>query len=318
MQKLLLKYLLEDLMRELLVSGDVKTAQYLVAYKEKVWLLPSEDVPPRTAVEISKALNILPTFDVHGIRDHAEENLDVVIGSLNNRILYIYGAGSLTLDPKTSLILKKIVHQLKLKGVERAADDSTELTKKSKIKGALPDVVYHGTSSKYLRKILSTGLRPGESESNYPKVISHQDLVFFTSRPEEAKYHAVHTADKRQNNVKEHMDIPVILEMSIPDPAKLVADYDVAALSAEEKPLSKVGYWALQNKKIPRQQSQETGIWGYRGRVSANFIKYVYIPKDWPNLAGTDKIHYLEMKDYKKMRPQAALKYIEKLEEYGY
>jgi len=319
-----LKFLLEDIVKELRVSGDLDGAQWLVAYKDKVWLFPDEDLGyARGAIEHALHQQELETID--NVVQVAEEDPGVIVGRLQNKILYIYGQSNFAPDPRTSIALKKIVSQLKLKGVEKSTgDDSSELIKKSKIKGTLPDTVYHGTSSKYLRKILSTGLRAAESGTNYPNAISHSDLVFFTSRPDEAKYHAVHTVDHLagRTNVRRQfsspMTIPVILEMSIPDKDKVVPDFDVSALSSDEKPLSPSGYKALQKEKIPRQQSQETGIFGYRGRIPASFIKYVYVPKDWMSIAGTDKIHYLEMKDFKKMRPQAALKYIDKLEEYGY
>jgi hypothetical protein len=313
MNRLSLKLLVEGMIDELHVQGDIKTAEYLVANRGNVWLFPSEDV---STVEFDGN-----HFDsIYDVIDWAEEDSSWIIGKItSDKLLYLMSTGgSMVLDPQTSLNLKKIVNQLKLKGVSRSAAGGEEEidTKKSKMKGKVIDLGYHGTCSKYLRDILRTGLRPNEAPSNYPQVITHEQLVFFSSRIDEAMYHATYTADKALGGKRQ--SIPIIIELTIPDKAKLVPDFDVAAKFGSSRNIDQDEYDKLQKEKEPNQMSRETGIWGYKGRIPASFIKAVYVPKDWPSIAGTDHIHFMKTTDFKKMKPQAALRYVDKLEEYGY
>lgn len=141
-------------------------------------------------------------------------------------------------------------------------------------------------------------------------------MVFFSSRFDEAAYHASHTTDRVMTK-KRQTTVPVIIEFYIPDKNKLVPDYDVAALAKGVRAPNQEFYADLQKEKKPRQLSLETGIWGYKGRIPASFIKYVYVPKlPFELIDKPDKMHYFTSKDYKRLSPKTALKYLEQLDYY--
>lgn len=274
-----------DQISELNVHGKKANGSHIIATGSEVWILPSYEIPPETGREIARYLDIAPPEDVGELRDFVEESdISIVMGSIDNNSLWLSRVGVAQYDPKSSVLLKKIVNQLKIRKVEYSDDmDSEYSVSKKKMTGTTPDIAYHGTSSKYLDRILRFGLQPGESESNYPKIVSHDDQVFFSTRFDEAKHHAEYTASRVGGT-------PVVVELRIPDKSKLQTDYDVDRL--------------YQNKGF--QMSRELGIWGYKGRVPASHVTKVYAAFEF-----SKEDPFVQKNDYKKMNPKQALKYLD-------
>lgn len=149
---------------------------------------------------------------------------------------------------------------------------------------------YHGTSSKFLKEIMSKGLM-GTDVTNYFK-IEHENKVFVTTKLSKAAYHAI-------NACQQHGGVPVILLIKLSDPNKLVLDYDVALIhyGIDHPLVQKLGYDAIFHdsgamyankmddsdieewKKLADKSSINTksGIFGYQGRIPASDIKGFYI-----------------------------------------
>ena len=82
-------------------------------------------------------------------------------------------------------------------------------------------------------------------------------------------------------------------------------DYDIG--KAFEKISSKKAF----------QMTKEIGIYGYKGRIPASFIDYVYFTKKFP-LEDATEVYFMGPKDFTKKNKQRSLSYIQKLEDYGY
>lgn len=149
---------------------------------------------------------------------------------------------------------------------------------------------YHGTSSVFLKSIMSKGLL-GTDITNYT-TIRHENKVFVTTKISKAAYHAI-------NACQQHEGIPVILVIKITDTNKLVLDYDVALnhYGVDHPLVQQLGYDAIFNdsgamyanhmddsdveewKLLSDKSSINTkaGIFGYQGRIPAGDIKGFYV-----------------------------------------
>ena len=309
-------------LNEMLVIGKPVKRANVVAFDKWIWLI-DPDAPSteneKIFLDIIKKLgidqrdehgNLIKSFEFDDaasfISNIMEYKADVLVGRIQNKELSLF-SGGFQLDPKSSVLVKKVVNQLGLKSATYDDDlDSTErkVTKK-KMTGQTGSTGYHGTATKYLRSILSKGIRPMQASSNYQKQgIEHQDLIFFSTRLGEAMGHAVHTAVGTKS-------LPVIIEFAIPDKDLVVADYDVEKMTGkdihyrETGPASKGG---TTYKTDPDKVSREVGVYGYHGNVNPVFIKYIYVPlKDDPDVYNIEK-------DFKKMKPKAALRYMEMMD----
>jgi len=210
---------------EMFVKGH-EDGDNIIAYKENIWKLRidiEEDDPVHQ--EIAQALRLEGEWnDIWDLKELVEDagRTDILVGEFNeqDRQLSLQRVGSFHLDPKSSVLVKKVVKTIGAQSVVYAPnDEGEEYTSKYNIKGKVADIMYHGTTSNYLPGLLRLGLVPGKKETNY-EGISHPSAVFFTSRFDEAQHHATHTAKKVGGD-------PVILELKVPDPALLIPDYDV-------------------------------------------------------------------------------------------
>lgn len=300
-------YLQEDLLNEMIIIGDVADQNYVIAFDKWIWTMNDESENKIEMIkDIASKLDIRSDYeDIYEFISYIQEQKsDVLVGQIQDKNLYLYDYGSFKLDLKSSILIKKVVKELKLKSASYMEDiDSTEtkVTKKKMI-GQTPNVAYHGTSSKYLESILSTGLRSSQADSNYAKQgIYHDDLIFFSTRIGEAMHHAQHTADLKGG-------IPVILEFEIPDKALMIADYDVEKLTSTDSYYANTGERSKYGgayKQSPDQLSKEFGVYGYKGSIKPVFIKYVYV-----SIKRTEQTYNIK-DDFRKMKPKASLKYIE-------
>ena len=308
----------EQKLDELLMHGDTKSGINVVAYKQHLWVLP-EEVPKDTANEIASFL--LPdkyedeqAFDdgapseigVHDvtqlIRD--EDRADILTGYLRDGELVLTDSGGgFKMDPKSSLLVKKVAQALKVKKVSYQDDlegDMNVSVPKKKMTAQIPDIAYHGTSLKYLEDILKRGLEPRGDQSNYDKQgIYHDDKIFFSTRFGEASHHAQHTGSKTKN-------LPMVLELFIPDKNLVIPDYDVDMHGGEttyDAPNRKTHTKFGSDKSY--SLSKEFGVYGYAGKILPQHIKFVYVLFDEENYNPS-------IKNYKKFNPAKLKKFLDK------
>ena len=318
----------EFYLNEMIIVGSKPIDQdYIIAFDKWIWIL--NDKKPDDQTEFQNISNRLKVFkdigtkigmdnekikrltrneDIYDfITGIQEEFGDILVGQVQGKNLYLYDYGSFKQDPKSSVLVKKVIQQLKLSSASYVEDlDSTETKiSKKKMDAKIPDIAYHGTSSKYLDKIARFGLRAGEAESNYAKQgIEHPDLVFFATRIGEAMHHATHTANQVGG-------VSIILEFTIPDKDQIIADYDVEKLT--DNPTHYVGvgrdkppyaYSPKSFQQDPDKLSRMFGVYGYKGNIKPIFIKNVYVSSK-----PADETY--SIKDFKKMKPKTLLRQID-------
>jgi hypothetical protein len=197
------------------------------------------------------------------------------------------------------------------------------------MKGKLPDVLYHGTHTGVLPSILKTGLNPDSYESNWPEV-GKFDLLFFTSKFEEAAFQANRSADKNHTQ-------PIVLQVRIPDKDQVTWDYDMAALYAnpEENPdLDTHGFTAspsfhdqagrggqgIQSANPGTNFMTATGTVGYKKRIPAKFIVGVNVADGWGagDMGGMNEEGSAIESDDNYMTMDELKASMERIDDYGY
>ena len=307
---------------EMFVKGH-EDGDNIIAYKENLWKLRmdiEEDDPVRQ--EIAQALRLEGEWnDIWDLKELVEDagRTDILVGEFNeqDRQLSLQRVGSFHLDPKSSVLVKKVVKTIGAQSVVYAPnDEGEEYTSKHDIKGKVADIMYHGTTSNYLPGLLRLGLVPGKKETNY-EGISHPSAVFFTSRFDEAQHHATHTAKKVGGD-------PVILELKVPDPALLIPDYDVD-MGAGDTGCYDYICQTLRDKQSSQSDvdadsfslSREVGVYGYKGRVPAAAISGYYILMNAQDELG-DTMFYADREQYTEATPEEAAIYVQTKEDFGY
>jgi len=324
-----------NVLSEMLVTGDPKKRPaFIVAFDKWIWIFDYNEIVSKEV--INDILNKVQFEKVTGIdRDkaylHIEDKNDVVsfiqtlveyiedilIGEVEeDNILRINNIAITSFDPKSSVLVKKVATALKVKSVTYPettdAEKSTTVPRK-KLLGIVPDVGYHGTSSKYIHDIVRMGLQPDKSKSNWDE-ITHEGIIFFSTRIGTSIFHAVRTSTLR----KYTRGLPIIVEFKIPDKNRLIADYDVENLTNRQQFYN---YSYADKKKVrsdkPFSLSKEFGIYGYRGNIKPVFITNIYVYNNQEKM-GTDDVMYASVTDFKKMKPKSAEKHITELEELGF
>jgi hypothetical protein len=303
---------------ELLIHGDVKTNKNVIAYKQHLWVLP-EKVPRETANEIATFLlpesyddeNVpfddgtppeVNVYDITSLVNDADRS-DILVGSLRNGELVLHSGGGFKLDPKSSLLVKKVANALKIKKVTYQDDlegNSNISIPRKKITARIPDIAYHGTAIKYLEDILKVGLEPRGHQSNYEQQgIYHDDKIFFATRFGEASHHATHTSSLTKS-------LPIVLELTIPDKNLVIADYDVDMHGGEttyDAPARKTHTKYGSDKSFAL--SKEFGVYGYQGKILPQHIRYVYV-------LFNEEAYDPSIKDYKKFSPKKLRQFLDR------
>ena len=328
-----------ETLEELLVHGSLNNTSgsnvNVIAHGKDLWVmkeLPARDTPERVRLfkQISNALGVeldqeSPWLDTLGdIAYHTpefEDRSDILFGDVDKKTMTLNISSDLStfkLDPRSSLLIKKVVDALGIRNVEYSyGDGEEEEVHGSEVKGEMPNIAFHGTTITYLRSIFKFGLVPGKEETNY-EGISHDDAVFFSTRFDEALHHAVHTASK----VGGH---PVVLALNVPDSAKLIPDYDVDIGAGDtgcfDYVCSKLRdkqkkYYDKEMKQKSSTLSKEFGMYGYKGRIPSSFIKSYYILM---NPAENElEIWHSNKGDFTRMNQEQASIYIDTFEEFGH
>jgi len=306
---------------EMFVKGDPE-GENIVAYRANIWRMgdiPSDEVRE----DINKSVGIETEWEVfHDLKDEleGENRMDVLLGTIveGGKTLHIDQVGSFKLDPKSSILVKKVVKELGIRKIVYPMDYSwgdEEEVPFYGAKGKIADVMYHGTTSNYLENILKFGLVPGKSKTNY-EGISHPDAVFFSSRFEEAQHHAVHTAEKVGGD-------PIIVNLKVPDPDLLVPDYDVD-MGAGDTGCYDYICQTLRDKQAGGLDtdsfslSREVGVYGYKGRVPASAIfEYDILMNAEETMRPVDMAD-ARAGEFMQATPEEAATYIETKNEFGY
>ena len=280
--------------------------------------IPSDEVYD----DINKSIGIEAEWEgFYDLKDELdnESRMDVLFGSLleGGKILHIEQIGSFKLDPKSSILVKKVVKELGARKVVYASgfdfEDEEEIPSYG-AKGKIADVMYHGTTSNYLENILKFGLVPGESKTNY-EGISHPNAVFFSSRIDEALHHAIHTAGKVGGD-------PVIVNLNVPDPDLLIPDYDVDMGAGDTGCFDYICH-TLRNRQAGNLDtdsfslSREVGVYGYKGRVPASAI-FAYDILMNAEDRSKDDVAYASVTDFTEATPEEAATYVETKDTLGF
>ena len=283
---------LKSLVSELIVS-DLSSGKYnmkyFVAYEGKLFILDKDSNTSKVIPNFSKHPTIkgeLSDIDTQDVQDFiyrlSEIAPDIVAGEYYPKHKSINVYYSTNVSPNTSLIVKKIAKQLGVKNVTRdyyktnSNDDIIDVDYPAKkLVGGIPEVVFHGTNSKELQSILTYGLDPGRGSSRWEKQnIFHEEHVFFTSTFQEATYYAENAVRVEKRGGE---NFPIVLELTIPDTSLIDPDYDADTMTTQQRtyhqhPVDKFTKSSMKSMGI----SRETGKWGYKGRIPAKFIKWVY------------------------------------------
>lgn len=283
----------------------------VIAWRGYYWLLPSwqhmNSVPEEVLYNIARTIGMDEYEEgddgeqfMNIITDVTESRPDIIFGTIQNNELYFRPMGAGGQSPITSTMLKKLVQELGLSGVNTDdmtyhGDENEVYTVPREMKGKLPETLFHGTTSEYMHGIVRTGLRPGVSPSNWKQQgIEHNDLIFGAVTLDTATFHANKTAgvplDPYDGGILEPDDpFPVIIEFKIPDPNLVVPDYDVASeVIGQTNQTDQLGYTAKPNyarftnadeitKHNPEGRLWKSArVFGYKGRIPPSHIVRVY------------------------------------------
>lgn len=263
--------------------------KFFVAYKDRLFLVDDESTLEKVAKHFEdhpalKKPQLKPFDDepYQAIQNVGEYAPDIVTGSIDVATGNIQIFTGTEVNPKTSLMVKKVAKQLKAKKIAQYksdyhGDDVTLSYRQKDLIGGIPKAGFHGTTTAHLEDILSVGLAPGKGESKWQKQgIYHNEHVFFAATFHDAAFYAhnaVHNSDHKWNNW------PVVLEFTIPDPAKVGSDYDADQLSTGPRQFDtqQDNHYNVDKSDMKSMGlSREVGKWSYQGRIPAQFIKWVY------------------------------------------
>lgn len=139
--------------------------------------------------------------------------------------------------------------------------------------GNVPETMWHGTTTEYYLFITKFGLMPGQSPSNFARNnVFHDDKIFLADRESEARYYAA-------NAIKEQGGYPMVIHLKVPDPSKLLPDYDVDRYSVSslfgKNTYANLGHqdreWEISSVS-PWKSTKHAGKYAYQGRIPASHI----------------------------------------------
>lgn len=280
--------IVEDVLTEMIIRNQEDDYNFVVAFQDSIWLLNSQDdiIDEKIIDDIRERTGLYGDDVDELFQDAQDARPDVIAAYVVNNYLQLDGRTQ-TYQPSSSLLVRKVVKELGLDGVHTQHmghdDDDFEVEhEKFSIEGKIPDIVYHGTNSRALRGILSTGLNPNTDVNNWKgQVEKFGDRIFLTVDPQTAIFHANHQA-------QQYGSVAIVVAVKIPDRNKITSDYDVAvATKSPDDMRSHDAYgktYAGKNdqyatgravsKYSPKTNfSREFGVFAYTGRIPASFIR---------------------------------------------
>ena len=273
----------------------VGEGEYVVAYRDKIWLLSNNDETNAVKAEIEQMFGIEPTEDIYDLLQTIGDNRpDVLKGEIIGGGQFRIGTDSNWRFGRGSHLLQKVMKELGLREVvySNTIGDEYDTTRGSEITGQMPTHLYHGTTSENALGILRFGLAPDRAATNYPSKgahppLEHDDKVFLTEDIQKAEYHAVNAVTRdQQYGTPDHRNaeprgFPVIFRFRVPDPNLLIADLDVEHMS--DSPTGQYDYVPERKEhdptiqETPEQFSKQVGVMGYKGRIPASFITDILV-----------------------------------------
>lgn len=264
---------------------------HLIAHRENIWLYNREDMDNEQLIADIQQRTGLTGEDLDQLADEATERGDLITGVYHASQDEFWHQGDparMTHNPAVSQYFKKLMMFLGVEvinGNRLSGDDDEEVSiMQHEMQGKIPEEMHHGTNTRAMPNILKFGLVPGEGEGNWKdnNVPQFEDLIFLTEDFHNAKFHA----ERQANELKK--GAPVILKVKVPDPTKIVPDYDMMTqVGGNPETADELGYSGAGNyydDRLQKQREQVTknnpgsdlsmisGIVGYRGRIPANYI----------------------------------------------
>jgi hypothetical protein len=293
---------LSSLLNELIVS-DLTTSKnngmvWFIAYQDKLFLVDKNSKmdnirkhlkghPSLSSTYYSKFFDNDFNYVHRDLSRVAESSPDIIVGEYypHEKAILIWNTTDIL--PKTSLMVKKIAKQLGVKKILRRFYvnddyDTRKSYKPSQLVGGIPKIVYHGTNSIALKDILTYGLDPGRGTSKWSRNnIIHKSHIFFISEFEEAIFYAKNAVREDEEEGK-YYNYPIIIELTIPDQSLIVPDFDadISTTSPEYYQGMRTSEPTTKTTMKSMGVSRETGRWGYKGRIPAKFIRWVYYYND--------------------------------------
>ncbi len=287
---------LEALNEVFVRGGKPRNGSKVLANGKNIWVWNNEREFERLAPFINRELGT--DFDEeYDVDEWYNAGAQAVYAEIENGRLDMLGYSSYR--PSTaSDTLRKTIDALNLHGVTRRTQSFTpdydevdhdfETSRAEFNKKLAKKTFYHGTSTTYIESMLKIGLKPNPGSTQFDN-IEHDDKVFITTERDKAMFHASHSA--LRNN-----SFPVIIELRIPDEAKLVSDYDVVidTLGADSDEALELGYSDIyygavngrgdgtkyddMHRRFGKRLgnlSTKVGIFGYKGRIPASHFNFI-------------------------------------------
>lgn len=314
---------------------EIESRSIVVAFRGRVWLLPWHASMAEESVLRDMAFHIGVDMDdydddvgymMDSFTDVIDNRPDIIYGYIDDGEFHMMGTQfASSVSPVTSPLIAKLVKRLGLHAATYGyttmdGDEGRNTVSRGDMVGGLPKKLFHGTNSEIMRSIAKTGLRPGLGSNWADQGIKHDSIIFGAVGFDGAVFHANKSAGMLDTGDNMGYDpdspFPVVLEFAIPDPDKIVPDYDVASqLIGDEHPISdRLGYtgqggYSRQLNTMVVDHNPEgrawksTGIFGYTGRIPPKYITRVYT--SWwsgeqleePEWAGTLQEFFQEWND---------------------
>jgi len=252
-----------------------------IAYRDKIWLVDPDEWKPADGADLYQALvknlgdedvpNPMEADEFYDWSRSLDDSIiDIFVGEFDPETSTITASQMDAPSFRSSPLAKKVIKQLGATTIDYDGEDVFDRGQYIDTRDKLPDVMYHGTSTHSLQRILKQGLRPGNPTNwtgdNYYGVF--KEHVFLTDSPIHARWHAADTARKKGGEA-------VVLAVKIPDKNKLTPDWDADSFSSsKEKTFDKVHKSTSSRSTVGSwKTSKAFGRFGYKGRIPASHIE---------------------------------------------
>ncbi len=286
---------------------------HVIAHRENIWLYTADDTDNEQLITDIQQRTGLTGDDLDRLSREATARGDLITGiyhASRNEFWHQDDTGAITHNPAVSQYFKKLMQYLGVDEVtgERlnGIDSENVSVIQHEMHGKIPEKMHHGTNTGAMPNILKFGLAPGKGEGNWQEVGTFYDVVFLTEDFYNAKFHA----ERQAANIKNVA--PVVLEIKIPDPTKIVPDFDVQTqLGGNTKKADELGYTGSRHYNADHvMRSRETvakhnpgsdlsmisGIIAYQGRIPASYITTIYADLSG-EMGDPDNPDYTEFED---------------------
>lgn len=316
MEIFILRY--QDLITELRKVGDTSELEgktFILASDGYVFVFDdSENIADEFNSRYFKpeddAYGISADMDMYDLYRHFEDYVFTgseyfIVGKIENNIAFVHTERETDPDSILNKEVKKLVKELNLDGIMTADtvyydDNDLEVEEFVSRNDVIDSVVgdgifYHGTSLEVFDSIMKKGIYHTGNSTNFGNIVHEENTVFVTTKYKKALFHAIHSAKKTNS-------APVVIKLKIPEPYRLILDYDIAIdkYGIKHPLVQQLGYDYVFNntgatqwievepkfeeewKNIIDKSSYNTkaGIFGYKGRIPpSNFIWFATDPE---------------------------------------